>query len=124
MDWTAVAAAVAVVGMLVSLFQWHVNQNYKRLNEKFAQWAGSVTNISSELHEVRRMASQTRAELYKHYVNVDQLNSVRGEMRDLLKEIHEESKAEQDKIYSQLRGISREVSTLVGIMRGKGGGDA
>lgn len=113
MNWEIVVGIVAVVSLVVSFFQWHVNQNYKRINERFNEWSTKVETLCREVDEVKKLSEATKDKLLAEYIDHDKATELKHELHDGQKEL----KGELDKIFRLIRGISREVSEVIGEMR-------
>ncbi len=108
MTWNTIAVVVAVVGIIVSFFQWHVNQNYKRLNDQIKDAIGRQEKIEEALEILERRMEATRDEMHCDYVRDTQMETISKEM-----------KRDMENVFQRLTGLSRAVSEVIGELRAR-----
>ncbi len=106
MNATDAAVAVTLIALVVSFFQWHVNQNYKRLSDQMRDAIDRQAKVEATLEVLEKRLLETRDELHCDYVRDDQLDR-------LAKEI----KADMENVFARLTGVSRSLSEVIGEMR-------
>lgn len=106
MEWSNIAVIVAGVGLVVSFFQWHVNQNYRRLQEQIRDAIGRQASIEDELKNLGERMEATREEMHRDFVRT-------GQLRDANREI----KHELENVFEKLSGLSRALSEIIGELR-------
>lgn len=106
MDWSVVTGIIALVALIISFFQWHVNQNYKRMTNQHSELEARVQTLERDIDKCHSNAQQTRDELHKEYVHMSML----GELK------RDNDKNFQD-LFAKLSGLSRVLHQAVGELR-------
>lgn len=102
-DLNLIVAVVAIVGLVVSFFQWHVSQNYRRLDQRFDEWAEKVATVEKVVAKQEQVMERTRDELHRDYVTSKVLTDMRHEIRQ-----------DFDNVFKRLTGVSRDIERLIG----------
>lgn len=106
MNWNLLAGMVAIVGVTVSFFQWHVSQNYRRLQDRLRDTAEQQRKIERTLASLESRVEATREEMHRDYVRSGQLG-----------ELYKEIKHDLESVFVKLSGLSRALSEVIGELR-------
>lgn len=108
MNWANVTAVIAGSGVIIGFFQWHVNQNYRRLTEQIRDAIGRQEKIELALETVESRIEETRDELHLDYVRNSQVRAIQKEI-----------KRDFESVFQKLSGMSRGLSEIIGELRGR-----